>query len=197
MTAFNADGAAWVDEGLGGFLKTVPRFAGRAAENLGKQMVPTLRNVDRRSIAGLCQVLYAQRRAEDAEGGGALLQHARHQADLRGAGDAEARRQLLAFTGGGRQRQYRGTGRSGTQGRVAPAPGPARRGRCCWLGAQRAALHGPFRRRAHQAIGENATAQGHPDQAQDALVRNRLPDAGDEAVGVDWSKNCAKSRSTT
>lgn len=48
MTAFNADGASWIDEGLGGFLKTVPRFAERAAENLGKQKVPTLRNVDRR-----------------------------------------------------------------------------------------------------------------------------------------------------
>ena len=30
--AFNPDGAAWEDEGLGGFLKTVPRFADRAAE---------------------------------------------------------------------------------------------------------------------------------------------------------------------
>ncbi len=116
MTAFNADGAGWVDEGLGGFLKTVPRFADRAAENLGKHKVPTLRNVDRRPSPGLCQVLYAQRLAEDAEGERALLQHARHQADLRGAGDAEARRQLLACAGGGRQRQYGGTWRSGADG---------------------------------------------------------------------------------
>jgi cytochrome c peroxidase len=48
MEAFNPEGDAWVDEGLGGFLKTVPRFADRAAENLGKQKVPTLRNVDLR-----------------------------------------------------------------------------------------------------------------------------------------------------
>ncbi len=48
MAAFNSQGAAWVDGGLGGFLKTVPRFAARAAENLGKQKVPTLRNVDLR-----------------------------------------------------------------------------------------------------------------------------------------------------
>jgi cytochrome c peroxidase len=34
--AFNPDGAAWVDEGLSGFLKTIPRFADRAAESLGK-----------------------------------------------------------------------------------------------------------------------------------------------------------------
>jgi len=48
MDAFNPQGNAWVDEGLGGFLKTVPRFAGHATENLGKQKVPTLRNVDLR-----------------------------------------------------------------------------------------------------------------------------------------------------
>lgn len=44
----NPEGSEWVDEGLGGFLKTVPRFADRAEENLGKQKVPTLRNVDLR-----------------------------------------------------------------------------------------------------------------------------------------------------
>jgi len=52
MEAFNPRGSAWVDEGLGGFLKTVPRFADRAAENLGKQKVPTLRNVDLRPGEG-------------------------------------------------------------------------------------------------------------------------------------------------
>lgn len=44
----NPDGAKWTDPGLGGFLKTVPRFASYAAKNLGKQKVPTLRNVDKR-----------------------------------------------------------------------------------------------------------------------------------------------------
>ena len=48
MDKFNAAGAAWVDEGLGGFLRTVPRFADRAEANLGKHKVPTVRNVDLR-----------------------------------------------------------------------------------------------------------------------------------------------------
>lgn len=50
--AFNSAGAAWVDEGLGGFLKTVPRFAEHAAEQIGKHKVPTLRNVDLRPAEG-------------------------------------------------------------------------------------------------------------------------------------------------
>ena len=45
---FNPDGPAWVDEGLGGYLATVPRFAAFARENRGKHKVPTLRNVDLR-----------------------------------------------------------------------------------------------------------------------------------------------------
>ena len=48
---FNPAGAAWVDEGLGGFLATVPRYAERAMENRGKHKVPTLRNVDLRPSA--------------------------------------------------------------------------------------------------------------------------------------------------
>lgn len=48
----NPDGAAWADLGLGGFLRTVPRFAARADENLGKYKVPTVRNVDRRPDPG-------------------------------------------------------------------------------------------------------------------------------------------------
>ena len=44
----NPEGSNWMDEGLGGFLKTVPRFAARAEENLGKQKVPTVRNADLR-----------------------------------------------------------------------------------------------------------------------------------------------------
>jgi len=52
MDNFNRDGAKWLDEGLGGYLKGVPRFAQRAAENLGKHKVPTLRNVDLRPDDG-------------------------------------------------------------------------------------------------------------------------------------------------
>ena len=51
MGAFNPSATAWVDKGLGGFLETVPRFADRTAENLGKQKVPSLRNVDLRPNA--------------------------------------------------------------------------------------------------------------------------------------------------
>lgn len=47
-TAFNPLGAAWVDLGLGEFLATRSDFEARADENLGKQKVPTLRNVDLR-----------------------------------------------------------------------------------------------------------------------------------------------------
>jgi len=43
---FNPAGAAWVDPGLGGFLATRTAFEALAGENLGKQKVPTLRNVD-------------------------------------------------------------------------------------------------------------------------------------------------------
>ena len=51
MTAFNPLGAAWVDLGLGEFLATRSDFQSRAEENLGKQKVPTLRNVDLRPSA--------------------------------------------------------------------------------------------------------------------------------------------------
>jgi len=44
----NPAGAAWVDEGLGGFLATRPEWRALADENLGKHKVPTVRNVDRR-----------------------------------------------------------------------------------------------------------------------------------------------------
>ncbi len=44
-TAINPEGAAWVDPGLGGFLATTTKYAGKAAENMGKHKVPTLRNV--------------------------------------------------------------------------------------------------------------------------------------------------------
>ena len=45
---FNPDGVNWVDAGLSGFLKTIPRYAQYAEKNLGKHKVPTLRNVDKR-----------------------------------------------------------------------------------------------------------------------------------------------------
>ena len=44
----NPDGHKWIDQGLGGFLITVPRFAEYAEDNMGKHKVPTLRNVDKR-----------------------------------------------------------------------------------------------------------------------------------------------------
>jgi cytochrome c peroxidase len=43
--AFNPQGAAWVDEGLGGFLASRADYQSYAAANLGKHKVPTLRNV--------------------------------------------------------------------------------------------------------------------------------------------------------
>lgn len=46
--AYNPAGISWVDEGLGGFLRSVPRYAAHARNKLGKQRVPTLRNVDKR-----------------------------------------------------------------------------------------------------------------------------------------------------
>lgn len=46
--SINPDGARWVDQGLGGFLRSVPQYAGLAEANLGKHRVPTLRNVDKR-----------------------------------------------------------------------------------------------------------------------------------------------------
>jgi cytochrome c peroxidase len=45
MEAFNPDGDAWIDYGLGAFLATRPDWADLAGENLGKHKVPTLRNV--------------------------------------------------------------------------------------------------------------------------------------------------------
>jgi len=41
-------GPAWIDEGLGGFLRTRTDYATYAKKNLGKFKVPTLRNVDKR-----------------------------------------------------------------------------------------------------------------------------------------------------
>jgi cytochrome c peroxidase len=49
---WNPDGKDWVDKGLGAFLETIAEFAAFAAENYGKQKVPTLRNVDKRPSPG-------------------------------------------------------------------------------------------------------------------------------------------------
>jgi cytochrome c peroxidase len=45
----NPEGSAWIDWGLGGFLAnhSDPFYQSKAAENLGKHKVPTLRNVDK------------------------------------------------------------------------------------------------------------------------------------------------------
>jgi cytochrome c peroxidase len=50
--AFNPAGAAWLDLGLGGFLTSRADYAEFAEENIGKQKVPTLRNVDLRPSPG-------------------------------------------------------------------------------------------------------------------------------------------------
>jgi cytochrome c peroxidase len=45
---FNPQGFSWIDLGLGGFLSSRTDYQQFAAENYGKQKVPTLRNVDKR-----------------------------------------------------------------------------------------------------------------------------------------------------
>jgi cytochrome c peroxidase len=50
--AFNPDGPAWADPGLGGFLQTIERYKSLAAANMGKHRTPTLRNVDKRPRPG-------------------------------------------------------------------------------------------------------------------------------------------------
>ena len=49
----NPMGAAWVDMGLGGFLKTVAKYRAYAQANLGKHKVPSLRNAAQRPSADL------------------------------------------------------------------------------------------------------------------------------------------------
>ncbi len=44
----NPEGRDWIDQGLGGFLATRSEWEDMAEENLGKQKVPTLRNVGKR-----------------------------------------------------------------------------------------------------------------------------------------------------
>jgi cytochrome c peroxidase len=50
---FNPDGYDWVDEGLGFFLASRKDYEQFADANLGKQKVPTLRNVDLRPNEGV------------------------------------------------------------------------------------------------------------------------------------------------
>ena len=47
-TPINPAGINWIDPGLGGFLATRPEWEDKATENMGKQKVPTLRNVGKR-----------------------------------------------------------------------------------------------------------------------------------------------------
>jgi cytochrome c peroxidase len=49
---FNPDGTAWVDEGLGGFLRSAGFAADVFESEIGKVKVPTLRNVDLRPSVG-------------------------------------------------------------------------------------------------------------------------------------------------
>lgn len=44
----NPMGAAWIDEGLGGFLASQPEWSDMADDNMGKHKVPTLRNVGKK-----------------------------------------------------------------------------------------------------------------------------------------------------
>ena len=53
--SINSLGKDWIDEGLGGFLKTQPQYASLARANLGKHRVPTLRNVDKRPDTGFAK----------------------------------------------------------------------------------------------------------------------------------------------
>ncbi len=50
-TDVNPEGKAYVDPGLGGFLKTDPVYASYAEENMGRQQVPTLRNLTKGAAA--------------------------------------------------------------------------------------------------------------------------------------------------
>ena len=54
---FNPDGAAWIDPGLGGFLKSIGQPEEVYMAEWGKHKVPTLRNVDKRPSPELRQSL--------------------------------------------------------------------------------------------------------------------------------------------
>jgi cytochrome c peroxidase len=73
--SINPDGVAWVDPGLAGFLASAGYPEDVWMPELGKQKVPTLRNVDRRPYAGFVKA-YTQRVLQEAGRCRALLQHA-------------------------------------------------------------------------------------------------------------------------
>ncbi len=52
QVTFNPDGPGWIDEGLGGFLRTRPEWSDQVEANVGRHRVPTLRNVDARPTRG-------------------------------------------------------------------------------------------------------------------------------------------------
>ena len=56
QTAYNPDGAAWVDPGLGGFLAGEKGYQSLARGQFGAHKVPTLRNVDKRTSPDLLKV---------------------------------------------------------------------------------------------------------------------------------------------
>jgi cytochrome c peroxidase len=70
----NPEGAAWVDYGLGGFLRSLPAWKHLADENDGKFRVPTTRNVDQRPGFGFSKA-YAQRRVQESGAGCSFLQY--------------------------------------------------------------------------------------------------------------------------
>jgi cytochrome c peroxidase len=53
--ASNPNGPGWVDQGLGAFLASRPKWLEFATANIGKHKVPTLRNVDRRPDGGFAK----------------------------------------------------------------------------------------------------------------------------------------------
>lgn len=54
--AYNSEGAAWTDPGLGGFMATEKGYQSKARAHFGAHKVPTLRNVDKRPSADFAKV---------------------------------------------------------------------------------------------------------------------------------------------
>lgn len=54
--AYNPEGAAWTDPGLGGFLATEKSYQSKGRAHFGAHKVPTLRNVDKRPSADFVKV---------------------------------------------------------------------------------------------------------------------------------------------
>jgi len=116
---FESDGVNWVDRGLSDFLRTVPRFAQHAENNMGKHKVPTVRNVDKRPSADFVK-------AYGHNGYFKSLKEVVHFYNVRDrlpycskTAECSARHELLAGAGSVQEYQYRRVGE----------PGPERRGR--------------------------------------------------------------------